>query len=162
MKIQVMLNGETVILDANPSESLLDVLRREGYLSVKKGCSEGRCGSCTLLLDDKPVPSCIIPAAIVRKASIETLEFFSLTKDGQDIIKGFEEAGIKMCGFCNSVRIFSTYALLKRVYRPSQEELEALADSIKCSCTDKKTFMNGVMYATALRHEREGRRNVSF
>jgi len=160
MKIPVMLNSEKVILDARPTESLLEVLRSNGLLSVKEGCTKGKCGSCTVLLDDKPVPSCIIPVGIVRNASIETLEFFLLTKEGEDIISGFRQAGMNMCGFCNSSRIFSTYELLKKSYRPTAEELDRLADSIKCNCIDRKTFINGVIYATANRHEREGRRNA--
>ena len=161
MKIPVMLNSSKVILDAKPTESLLEVLRRQGLLSVKEGCTKGRCGSCTVLLDDRPVPSCIIPVGIVRNASVETLEFFLLTKEGEDITAGFKQAGVTMCGFCNSTRIFSTYELLKKVYRPTMEELEKLADSIMCNCIDKKTFINGVIYATAIKHEREGRRNAT-
>lgn len=159
MKIPVILNGERQILDAEPSDSLKDVLRKEGYVSVKTGCGEGKCGSCTVLLDDKPVSSCIIPAGIVRNATIDTMEFFSLTKDYDDIVAGFKQAGVQPCGFCNNARIFSTYALLKKVYRPDAEDLEKLADEITCNCTDKKTFMHGVVYATANKHEREGRRN---
>lgn len=162
MKIPVILNSERKILDAKPDESLLEVLRREGLLSVKEGCTKGKCGSCTILLDEKPVPSCIIPVGIVRNASIETLEFFLLTREGEDIISGFKQAGMNMCGFCNSARVFSTYALLNKVYRPSMEQLEELADSIKCNCVDKKTFVNGVIYATANRHERERKRNGSL
>ena len=159
MKIPVILNSEKKILDAKPTESLLEVLRGQGLLSVKEGCTKGKCGSCTVLLDEKPISSCIIPVGIVRNATIETLEFFSLTKEGEDITAGFKQAGMNMCGYCNSARIFSTYALLKKVYRPSMEELEELADCIKCNCTDRKTFINGVIYATANRHEREGRKN---
>lgn len=159
MKIPVLLNSEKKILDAQPDEMLSDVLRREGYTSIKEGCGKGKCGSCTVLLDDRPVPSCIIPVGIVRNASIDTLEFFILTKEADDIVAGFKQAGMNMCGFCNSARIFSTYALLKKVYRPTQEDLEHVADCIECNCTDKKTFMNGIVYATANKHEREGRRN---
>lgn len=159
MKIPVILNSEKVILDAMPTENLLAVLRRHGLLSVKEGCGKGKCGSCTVLLDDNPVPSCIIPVGVVRNASIETLEFFCLTKEGEDISAGFRQAGVSMCGFCDSSRILSTYALLKKAYRPSIEELEQLADSIECSCTDRKTFMNGVVCAAANKHEREVRKN---
>ena len=159
MKIPVILNGEKIILDAKPSEKLSDVLRKLGLLSIKKGCESGICGSCTVLLDDKPVPSCIIPVGIIRNASIETLEFFSLTKESEDILDGFKQAGVAMCGFCNSARIFLTYELLKKVYRPSLEELEELAKDVNCTCCDKKTFMNGIIYATANKHEREGRKN---
>lgn len=159
MKIPVILNSEKRILDAKPTESLLEVLRKQGLLSVKEGCTKGLCGSCTVLLDEKPVSSCIIPVGIVRNATIETLEFFLMTKEGEDITAGFKQAGVNMCGYCNSARVFSTYALLNKVYRPTSEELEALADCIKCNCTDRKTFINGVIYATANRHEREGRKN---
>ena len=160
MKIPLILNSERLILDAMPTESLLEVLRRQGLLSVKEGCTKGKCGYCTVLLDEKPVPSCIIPVGIVRNSSIETLEFFLLTKEGEDILTGFKQAGINMCGYCNSSRIFSTYALLKKSYRPSTEEVEQLADCVQCNCTDRKSFINGIMYATATRHEREGRRNA--
>jgi len=159
MKIPVILNGEKQILDARPDEKLLPVLRRQGLLSVKMGCTKGKCGSCTVLLDDNPIPSCIIPVAIIKNASIETLEFFLLTKEGEDIQNGFKQAGVNLCGFCSSARYFQTYELLKKVYRPSAEELEELSDSIKCNCCDRKTFINGVIYATALKHEREGRKN---
>ena len=159
MKIPVILNGEKVILDAGPQETLLSVLRRCGLISVKEGCGRGKCGACTILLDDKPAPSCIIPVGSVRNASIETLEFFSLTREAGDILSGFRQAGMNMCGFCDSMRVFSTYALLKKVYRPSAEDLERLADCIDCGCTDRKTFMSGVVYATANKHEGEGRRN---
>ena len=155
----MIINSEKKILDENPSKSLLEVLRKQNLLSVKEGCMKGKCGSCTVLLDDRPVPACIIPVGILKNASIETLEFFLLTKDGEDIISGFKQAGINLCGFCNSARIFQTYALLKKVYRPTLEELEQLADCIKCNCTDRKTFINGVIYATAAKHEREGRKN---
>ena len=159
MKIPVILNSEKIIIDADPSDSLMNVLRKLGMTSVKEGCTKGKCGACTVLLDDKPVPSCLIPVGIIRNASIETFEFFSMTKDGEDIISGFNQAGMNMCGYCNNARIFSTYALLKKVYKPSVEDLEKLADCIDCDCTDRKTFMNGVMYATASKHEREGRKN---
>lgn len=159
MKIPVILNNEKTIIDAAPDERLLDVLRRYKILSVKEGCGKGTCGFCTVLLDKRPVPSCIIPAGLVRDASIETLESFSKTKPGIDILKGFDQAGMTLCGYCNAQRVFSTYALLERTYRPSAEELDVLADSITCTCTDRKTFINGVLYATANKHEREGRKN---
>ena len=160
MKIPVILNGEKVILDERPEIMLSEVLRKRGLTSVKEGCIEENYTSSTVLLDDKPVPSCIIPVGIVRNASIETLEFFLLTREADDIIMGFKQAGLSMCGWCNGARIFSTYALLKKSYRPSEKELLELAESIECDCTDKKTFINGVLYATAAKHEREGRRNV--
>ncbi|MBQ0051514.1 MAG: 2Fe-2S iron-sulfur cluster binding domain-containing protein [Treponema sp.] len=160
MKIPVTLNEEKIIIDESPDTFLRESLRNSGILSIKEGCEKGRCGSCTVLLDGKPVSSCILPTAIVKDCKIITLEHFIKTKDGQDIQKGFATAGINLCGFCNASRYFSTYALLNKSYKPTQEELEETANSIECSCIDKKNFIAGILYATANKHEREGRKNV--
>ena len=160
MKIPVHLNDEKVILEPAPDEKLLTVLRRLHFFSVKKGCGKGRCGFCTVLLNAKPVPSCLIPVGIVRDSLIVTLEHFSKGQAYQDIMKGFEQAGMHLCGYCNAAKIFSVYDLIERTYRPSQEDLQAIADTLTCSCTDRNTFMNGILYAVANRHksQKEGRK----
>ncbi len=160
MKIPMTINDEKTIIDASPDEKLIDVLRTRHLMSVKKGCEKGKCGSCTVLLGETPVPSCLIPVGTVRECTITTLEHFLKTKAGSDIAKGFLQAGMEMCGFCNASRIFMTYTLLEKSYRPTTEELNELADSIKCTCTDRKTFINGVLYATAIRHRSEERKDV--
>ena len=158
MKVPVFLNGERIILDANPDERLLSVLRRQKLFSVKKGCGKGRCGFCTVLLDGKPVPSCILPAGIVRDASIVTLEYFSKGTAYTDIMQGFTQAGMHLCGYCTAAKVFAVYDLIESVYRPSQEDLEQLADSLTCSCTDRGTFINGILYAVANLHKTVGRK----
>ena len=64
MKIPVTINGKKIILDENPDEKLLFVLRKQKLISVKIGCEAGKCGFCTVLLNDKPVSSCLIPVGI--------------------------------------------------------------------------------------------------
>lgn len=162
MKVPVILNGEKEIIDADPEERLSQTLRRRNLFSVKEGCQKGCCGSCTVLLDGKTVPSCLVPAGTVKNSEIETLEFFIKTKDGQDIQKGFQEAGISFCGFCNAARFFTAYNVINLPYRPSAEELEEIASSIDCDCTDIKKFINGMVYATAAKHAREGRKHGAF
>ena len=159
MKIPVTLNDEKIILDAQPDESLLEVLRRRHLFSVKNACGKGQCGFCTVYLDDKPVHSCLIPAGIVRNASITTLEHFSKTEAYADIARGFEQADVHLCGWCNAAKYFSVYYLLTKVYRPSKDELNELADQQICSCTNRDSFINGVVYAMANKHKREGRKN---
>lgn len=159
MKIPVTLNGEKVILDAQPDEPLLHVLREKKLFSVKKGCGKGRCGFCTILLDEKPVASCLIPVGIVRNASIVTLEHFAKSPEYTDIATGFAQAGVHPCGYCNAARYLTVHSLLSRIYRPSKEELNELADGQTCSCTNRDAFINGVLYATANKHRREGRKN---
>ncbi|MBQ7159224.1 MAG: 2Fe-2S iron-sulfur cluster binding domain-containing protein [Treponema sp.] len=159
MKIPVTLNGKKIVFDANPDDNLLEVLRQHKLFSVKKGCGKGVCGYCTVLLDDKPVPSCLLPVGIVKGATIVTLEHFAKTPDYADIADGFEQAGVHPCGWCNAAKYFSVYSLLKRIYRPSKEELNELADEQHCSCTNHDIFISGVLFATANKHKREGRKN---
>lgn len=159
MKIPVILNGKKIILEADPEEKLLETLRKLNLHSVKCGCGKGLCGSCTILLNGKCVPACLIPSGIVKDSEIITLEYFLETKDGQDIEKGFSQAGIKFCGYCNSGRYFKAYEVINRTTRPEINELEEVALTIDCSCTDSRSFINGILYAIALKHEREGRKN---
>ena len=159
MKIPVLLNEEKVILDANPDDSLLEVLRKRKLFSVKKGCGKGRCGFCTIYLDGKPVPSCLIPAGIVRNASIITLEHFSKSAEYDDIAKGFAQAGISPCGYCNAAKYFSVHSLLSRTYHPTKEELNELADQQVCSCMNRDGFITSILYASANKLKREGRKN---
>ncbi len=83
MTLTINLNGNTTLLKVNPSESLLKVLRSlndKKLLSVKCGCEKGFCGNCMVLLDDKPVPSCILPVGMVNNCNIVTLEYFKICK----------------------------------------------------------------------------------
>ncbi|MBQ5570580.1 MAG: 2Fe-2S iron-sulfur cluster binding domain-containing protein [Treponema sp.] len=86
MKIPVNLNEEQTVLDAIPSEPLLNVLRRMGIFSVKCGCQDGFCGNCMVLLNGKPVPSCQIPCGIVRDNKVITLEFFTNPKKKEAVL----------------------------------------------------------------------------
>ncbi len=158
MNVPVILNGENTVINASGDEKLLSVLRKLNLFSVKSGCEEGKCGFCTVLVDDRPVPSCLIPAAILKNREITTLEYFSRTNDYEEITSGFEQAGIKLCGFCNSAKIFSVYHLLNTYYRPSREQMIEVAESVQCSCTERDQFINGIVYATANKHKRDGRK----
>lgn len=158
MKIPVVINGQKTILDEAPEEKLLYVLRKRRLISAKRGCEAGKCGFCTVLLDDKPVSSCLVPVGIIKNCEVTTLEHFSKTKEFKDIEAGFKKAGIRLCGYCNSFKYLSVYRLLKDNYRPTKEQLLELTAEDKCQCTEQGAFMNGILYATAIRHEREGRR----
>lgn len=149
MKIPVILNGEIIVLEAEPSMSLLEVLRREGVISAKLGCSQGRCGSCTVLLDGRAVPSCIIPLAAARDATIVTLEQFSKTRECQLIVDSFARAGIRLCGFCNAGKILGTYSLISAYQRPSHQMVCDMARHFDCGCTEQDSLVQGIVYAVA-------------
>jgi aerobic carbon-monoxide dehydrogenase small subunit len=157
MKISVDLNEKKTILDADPSESLLCVLRRNKIFSVKCGCTKGYCGNCTVLLNGHPVPSCTIPAGIIRDNQIITLEQFQNWPIYNDISKGFDQAGIHLCGYCNAGKIFTAYEVLTTYYRPTKEQLYFHINKYNFCCTDRDTLANGILYAVAAKHAREGK-----
>jgi len=151
MNVPVTLNGNKTILEAPADETLMSVLRRIGCSSVKCGCGQGMCGSCTVLLNDNPVATCKIPLGIIQNADIVTLEYFERTKEYTMIMKGFELAGIKLCGLCDSGKIFSAYQLLKLSKIPSREEISEQVRSLAPCCTDMNTLINGIILAIEIR-----------
>lgn len=154
MKLSLTLNGEETVLEARPDERLLDVLRREGLISAKEGCAQGRCGACAVLLDGKPVPSCIVRAGLVSGSSVETLEGFSKSEHYEVIMRGFGQAGIRLCGYCDAGRILTAYSVIATCPRPDRAQLEAATAHMTCCCTESETYLNGIMYAVALSHKR--------
>ena len=151
MNVLVVLNGNKTILEAPADETLMSVLRRIGCASVKCGCGQGMCGSCTVLLNDSPVATCKIPLGIIQNADIVTLEYFERTKEYSIIMKGFELAGIKLCGLCDSGKIFSAYQLLKMNRIPSRDEIREQVRSLAPCCTDLNTLIKGIIIALDIR-----------
>ena len=151
MNVPVILNGNKTILDAPADETLMSVLRRIGCSSVKCGCGQGTCGSCTVLLNDNPVATCKIPLGIIQNADIVTLEYFERTKEYSIIIKGFELAGIKLCGLCDSGKIFSAYQLIKMNKIPTRDEIYEQVRSLAPCCTDLNTLIKGIILALEIR-----------
>lgn len=155
MKIPVYLNNKKIVLSAEPTDTLLSVLRKEKLYSVKCGCQKGLCGNCMVLLNDTSVSSCLIPIGIVRDCKIVTLEYFQNNPCYQDIISGFTQAGINLCGYCNAGKIFSAYMVLKNYYRPTLEQIYTAIKDLNSCCTDFATLTNGILYAVAEKHRRE-------
>ncbi len=142
------INGELYETEAEPFESLLDVLREKLRLTgSKKGCDEGECGSCTVLLDGKPVLSCILLGSDAREKEITTIE--GLPQDGEPHpiqVEMTERGGIQ-CGYCTPGIIMSAYALLQENPRPSEDEIRfAIAGNI-CRCTGYSKIVEALQAA---------------
>ncbi len=157
MKIPVTLNGNKIILDAHADETLMKVLHKNGCTSVKSGCSGGFCGACTILLDDRPVASCKIPAGIVRSSDIVTLDYFVKTEEYITIISGFQKAGIKLCGYCTAGKVFSAYQIMKMPKMPTRQEITDYVKALSPCCTDLETLVNGIIYAIQISNKRQKR-----
>lgn len=135
--INVQINGEFYELVVPPFRSLLDVLRNEaGLTGTKKGCDVGDCGACTVILDGKPVNSCLVLAVEVDSSEIVTIEGLMQTNgELHPLQENFLRFGAAQCGFCTPGMIVAAKALLDENPHPSEEEIRfGIAGNI-CRCT---------------------------
>ena len=148
--IALVINGVEKHLSIGRKESLLDVLRRHSYLSVKRGCDTGDCGVCTVLLDDEPVRSCMIRAAAVDGHAVTTVE--GLSQDGElhPIQQAFAETGASQCGFCTPAQVLTAKALLDKNPNPSEDEIREAMSGVICRCTGYVRTVEAVQRAAAL------------
>ena len=132
MKIDLQLNGRPASWHVEPGEDLLAALRRHGILSVKRGCDTASCGTCTVLMDGKPVPSCAVPAPRVAGHAITTVEGLEHVADRLGALLVAE--GADQCGFCSPGLVVSVAAMAEELDDPTDEEiLHYLAGNL-CRC----------------------------
>lgn len=135
MLITVEINGKLKNIHANPNELLLDVLRNEGYFGVKRGCSEGNCGSCNILIDDLPRKTCIMFIGQISDRKVTTIEGLGNPDNPHTIQEMFvEEAGVQ-CGFCIPGMIISATGMLLKNPNPTDAEIEEGIEGNLCRCT---------------------------
>ena len=135
MELRLTINGKAVAWNIGPGDILLDVLRREGYFGVKRGCEKGECGACTILLDGKPVNSCMVFAAQTEGREIITIEGLAHDGDLDPLQIAFLDHGAVQCGFCSGGMLLSARALLNRNPDPTEADVrEALGGNL-CRCT---------------------------
>ena len=134
-EITATVNGELKELSVKNGEFLLDALRRHGWKSVKKGCDTGDCGSCTVLLNGKPVLGCLVPAVTAHEGEITTVEGLGTVHAPPPLQEAFVEAGAVQCGFCIPGMILSSKHLLDRTPHPTEAEIRKALDGNLCRCT---------------------------
>ncbi len=135
MRLNFNINSETKELELKSNETLLDVLRNNGYTEVKCGCNEGECGACLVLLDDKPVNSCQVLAMSVRKKEVKTVKGIGTLFSPHIIQRTFAQAGADQCGFCSPGMVIASYNLLRENPNPTYEEIVEGLDGNLCRCT---------------------------
>lgn len=150
MNISFELNGQKKEYAIEPGESLLDLLRRTDIVSVKRGCQTGECGSCSVLLDGKLIPSCVTLAAQVDGHSITTVEALSETFELHPIQKAFIETGSVQCGYCTPGMLLATKSLLDQEKYPTLDQAREYLGSILCRCTGYIQPLEAVMRAAAV------------
>ncbi len=135
-KIQFELNGTTREIEVEADRLLLDVLRGElGLTGTKEGCRIGICGTCTVLVDGRPMSSCLFPAVYADGAAVRTIE--GIAHDGEltALQSAFIEHGGFQCGICTPGQIVSATALLETQPRPTDEQIREWMMGNLCRCT---------------------------
>ena len=151
-EISFILNGTSVVVTVNGYARLLDVIREQlGQTGTKEGCGEGECGACTVLVDGKPVNSCLYPVQEVEGKSVTTIEGLRSIDNKLSIIQqAFVEHGGIQCGFCTPGMIMSTKALLDSNPNPTEEEIrDALLGNL-CRCTGYVQIIESVKMAVSM------------
>ena len=156
MKIQCILNGKLTLIETEVQDLLSDSLRKNGLLSVKNGCYQGKCGACTVLLNKRPVPSCLVYTSSLNNDEVETLEYFYKSEEYQDIEEAFVILGIKLCGFCNAGTLFTLYDILQRSKQFQKKELETKIRTINCDCVEEESLLKAVLLAKQIKDRRLG------
>ncbi len=142
MKITLTLNRKRRTVDVSPLERLLDTLRGAlGLTGTKEGCGEGECGACTVLLDGKPVNSCLVPTAQCSGAAITTIEGLAPRGKLHKLQRAFLECGGAQCGICTPGMILAASALPDR---PTREQIRTGLAGNLCRCTGYEKIYDAV------------------
>jgi aerobic-type carbon monoxide dehydrogenase small subunit (CoxS/CutS family) len=146
---KLRINGTTHTVSAEADRPLLGVLREDLKLTgAHYGCGEGQCGACTVLLDGKPVRSCITPISSVGSRSVTTIE--GLEKDGNlhPVQQAFLDADALQCGYCTPGMIMSAVGLLQKTASPTEAEIEHAMQGNVCRCGTYRRIVRAVTAAS--------------
>lgn len=147
MEGKFIINGVERKFVFEPDATLLQVLRDNGNVEVKRGCDTGECGSCSVLLNGKLVTSCKIYAASVMGSEVTTVKGLGSIQKPHVIQQAFVDAGAVQCGFCTPGMVLATYALLNKNPDPTDEEIARGLDGNKCRCSGYVKIFDAVRLA---------------
>jgi len=143
--ICLTINDKAYEVAVEPNQTLVDLIRYDlGLTGTKKGCELGDCGSCTVIMDGKPVNSCLVLAMQANGKTVTTIEGLE-TGDGlHPLQKAFVEKGAIQCGFCTSGMILSGKSLLDKNPNPDQAEIRSTISGNLCRCTGYQKIVEAV------------------
>ena len=145
--ITLTVNGDACRWTAQPGDLLLDVLRREGYWGVKRGCETGECGACAVLLDGEPINSCLMFAAQADGRKLLTIEGVADGEKLHPVQEAFLDHGAVQCGYCTPAMVLCAKALLERTPTPTEAEVRETLSGVLCRCTGYKKPVEAILAA---------------
>jgi aerobic-type carbon monoxide dehydrogenase small subunit (CoxS/CutS family) len=148
--LELVVNGARHRVETEAGESLLVVLREELDLTgTKYGCGEGQCGACTVLVDGRPVRSCLTPAASVAGKAVTTIEGLEAGGRLHPLQEAFIEADAMQCGYCTPGMIVEAAALLRRSPDPGEPEIARAMEGHVCRCCTYPRIVHAIRQAAA-------------
>ena len=148
--INLLINGQTFRVDAEPDAALLSVLREQLDLTGSKyGCGEGQCGACTVLIDGKAHRSCITPVSSVANKSVTTIEGLARGQHLHPVQQAFLDEDAMQCAYCASGMIMSAVSLLNNKRNPSDEEILQFMQGNICRCGTYPRIVAAIRKAAA-------------
>lgn len=157
MNIKIFVNGVRHELDIETNTTLLELLRNElKLMGTKCGCEEGECGACTVLLEGKPINSCLLLAAKANGKKVLTVEGLANGGTLHPLQNAFMEKGALQCGFCTPGMLLSAYALLQENVDPDDEEIGSALSGNLCRCTGYQKIYDAVREAAAVMRSERG------
>jgi carbon-monoxide dehydrogenase small subunit len=146
--MKFIVNGVIYEEEIDHRRTLLEVLREHmGLLGTHKGCDEGQCGACTVLVNGKAVNSCLVLAASVQGKQITTIEGLAQGQKLHPVQEAFVETGAIQCGFCSAGMIMTAKSFLDSNPNPTQEEAKLAISGNLCRCTGYFQIVEAVMKA---------------
>ncbi|HEV7711041.1 MAG TPA: (2Fe-2S)-binding protein [Asanoa sp.] len=153
--VNLKVNGVDQAFMAKPETTLLLALREQlGLMGTKRGCAQGACGSCTVLLDGAPVVSCLVPAVTIDGADVATVEGLADGPVLSDVQQAFLDGFATQCGFCTPGMIMSAEALLARNPDPTTDEVNEAISGNVCRCTGYAPIVSAILDAAQRRKRR--------
>jgi carbon-monoxide dehydrogenase small subunit len=157
-KIQFSLNGKSITREVPSHRLLLDLLRDEiGLTGTKEGCGTGDCGACTVMMNDKPVNSCLVLSGELDGVDVTTIEGLKIGPELHAIQKAFIQDGGAQCGYCTPGMLMMSKALLDENPDPSEEDIRFALSGNLCRCTGYAKIIQAVQDAAAMMRSKTSR-----
>ena len=149
INIEFVLNGKKVKAEVPHYYTLLRVVREVfGLTGTKGSCQEGECGVCTMLINDKPMTTCLMLAIQANGKRVDTVEGVTEKKLGKIISQSFIDSGSVQCGFCIPAMVVTAYSLIKSNSNMTRDEIGEGMSGVLCRCTGYQKIVDGVMLAS--------------
>jgi carbon-monoxide dehydrogenase small subunit len=145
-RLTITVNSESHSLDVEPNKTLLEFLREDlGLVGAKEACDTGGCGACTVLVDGKPVYSCLVLALDCQGKDVLTIEGLASEGELHPLQQAFMDHGAVQCGFCTPGMILTAKALLDENPKPTEAEVRAALAGNICRCTGYVKIVQAIL-----------------